>query len=176
MAWKPRNSSAKNNVYSFKNLGDDLAPYSLYPKEEIAKLLHLTFILISVNVSLGKTVQIPKFGQFFSVHIKEELGKGRHPITGVPMTYPDRNLMRFKPYPFVRWLMAPHQRSGYVACKQDKYRLYLDKVKAVLIHSAKYLGFFQEVCDTSYISPQKQLDYEAKSANPRKKISLNGFK
>jgi nucleoid DNA-binding protein len=171
---KSRNKQA--GVYSFKELGMDLEPYSLFPKEEVAKLLQLTFILITINVKAGKKVSIPKFGEFFCSYLTEESGRGRNLITGLPIKYAARQVMKFRPYPFVRWLMAPHQKSGQIAGKQARYRTYLDKVKAVFIHSAKYLGFFQEVYANSYISPEKQADYEARSANPRKLDSLSHFR
>ena len=171
---KSRNKQA--GIYSFKELGMDLEPYSLFPKEEVAKLLQLTFILITLNVKAGKKVSIPKFGEFSSVFHDSNSGRGRNQMTGKLITYKPRFVMKFRPYPFVRWLMAPHQDSGYIKDRQPLYRTYLDKVKAVFIHSAKYLGFFQEVYANSYISPEKQLEYEARSANPRKLDSLSQFR
>lgn len=161
-------------IYSFKELGMDLEPYSLFPKEEVAKLLQLTFILITINVKAGKKVSIPRFGEFSSVFY-EHGGHGRNPISGAKIQHKPRHIMKFRPYPFVRWLMAPHQAGKYISNRQPIYRTYLDKVKAVFIHSAKYLGFFQEVYANSYISPEKQLEYEARSTNPRKADSLSQF-
>jgi nucleoid DNA-binding protein len=169
---KSRNKQA--GIYSFKELGMDLEPYSLFPKEEVAKLLQLTFILITINVKAGKKVQIPRFGEFRATFLANG-GHGRNPITGAPIQHHPRLVMKFKPYPFVRWLLAPYQKGLKIVDKEPLYKMYLDKVKAVFIQTPKYMNFFKEILNT-YLTPERQFQYEELTANPKKQNTLTQFR
>ena len=124
-------------IYSFKNLVEDLEPYVPFPKEEISALLKRAFVLILLNATMGKLVQINYFGMFYKKFIQEkEIGNNQK---GRVKRYPSRYTFSYKPYPFVRWFVAPEFAHDKKLYKQPSYYHYLDKLKdAFWYHSEKY--------------------------------------
>ena len=132
-------------IYGFQELCSDLEPYSLYPKQEVAKLLRYAFQLMLMNMKLNKKVLIPGFGEFMAM-FKAKNGFGRHPLTGKYIEVEDRYTAHFRPYPYVRWFLTPHQLSGKYEFRRKTYEDKVKKLAQEFCLSDKYkIDEFQHV-------------------------------
>lgn len=155
-------------VYGFKELVNDLEPYSLYPRSEISKLLRYTFQLILMNMKLNKKAMIPGFGEFMAL-FKSRGAVGRHPLTGQKIQSEDRFVAHFKPYPYVRWFLTPNQLSGKYEFRRKTYEDKLKRVQEDFFLSPKYNSVDFEAIEMkpSWDYKGRRLFFSAKPANKK---------
>jgi nucleoid DNA-binding protein len=128
-------------VYPFSQLVKDVEPHSLYPREEIKKLLEVAFMIILINVKAGRKVVIPHFGSFRNQLIKRG-GYSYHPVTHEKHVCRPRYIMRCEASPFTEWLLAPHTKRNL-----DPYRVSLsvkifNKFRQMfMVNDPKYADF-----------------------------------
>ena len=98
---------------SWLKLVDDLEPYSLYPREELVRMLKLYHFFILYHVRKGDLVELPYLGQF--VGDTEEFS---HPWFSKHKALQDEpnfkhDTMLFRPAPFLHWYLNPTQYTPY---------------------------------------------------------------
>ena len=92
--------------FTFRQLIDYLEPYSLYPREEIIRLIKMTTFVIMCKLKQGYRAQIPNFGEFYNFHAGE--ANVLNPQLNYEMKITDRDIPKFKAYPYLNWFMAPN--------------------------------------------------------------------
>ena len=147
---------AKDCNYTFKDLVLDLDPYTLLPKEDIAAMLKLAFILILINVKDNKVVNIPNFGRFQQ--------KWREPVNAFDaisrktFLREGRYYLSFAPFPFVRWFLGPDKKTSKIIYREAWYRVFWGKVKEYMIHHREKYDFNKII--PPWYSEKNRAEYE----------------
>ena len=122
----------KIEVYGLKDMIKDISPYVLIPNEEIAKILKYAFQFILLNARNNKIVNISMFGQFFRK--TKRTGKMYNYAERRVEDLGDRDILSYRPFPYVRWLLDPKFASKYYKYKQPWYYSFVEKLKVELYH------------------------------------------
>ena len=124
------------NKIPWSKLVEELEPYSLYPVEEIKKLLKLYSFFILYYVNKGHLIDIPYLGQFCGA--SEEYEK---PWKSKYKAFEDvvnirHDTLKFRAAPFVNWYFNPNIYTPYRYQAVPGYFRAFDKFKKELIHSS----------------------------------------
>lgn len=158
------------NTYSLRHLVNDLEPFSLLPKEEIAKIIQLANLFILLNLGAGKKVKMDNFGQYVTTSLASGITKD--PVTGEYTRHVPRTTIGFKAAHFARWFFNPAQFTYLQHEKVPGFYRLINKFKAWFVRSPdpNYLDKFmpeQAYLDYALKECEKNPKYNRR-VNPRK--------
>lgn len=121
-----REARKEQKLYTFNKLVKDLEPYSLYPREEIVRLLKMAFFLILTATLKKQFVRLPYLGVFGILFRKS--CEFTNPRSMKP-TEVQWNPIRFTPSIFYKWMADPKRVSVQRYVKARKYFVILEDLK-----------------------------------------------
>jgi hypothetical protein len=92
-------------LFTFSQVVDIVEPYSLYPKEELVRLLKIFMFVVVVQAKKGYTVRLPYLGDFLGYH--RDSFTYYQPTKGCKETVGPRILFKHYATPFIKWFCAP---------------------------------------------------------------------
>lgn len=134
----------------WSKLVDDLEPYSLYPREEIIRLLKLYSFFVIHHVRNGEIVDIPYLGQFVGdTETFEKPWYSKHPaLQDEPNK--EHHTVLFRPAPFLHWYLNPRMYTPYKYQHVPQYFRAFEKFQKEL-YATTNLDWYDIFPDMKYL-------------------------